>query len=656
VVKNASALPWLLAAPSDFRSQVAALRVAESVDIDLARRLAGFALDASQLNKLGAVTKRVSASSAGSGNLRPLRLAIAATHTVSFVADALPATGLRHGLLIETFVVPYGQAFQQVFDPASELAQWQPDFILLSLDPKALGLAHAALGEDRALIAVDQAIDQISALKRAVHENLAAVPIVQTLAPAQTALFGNFDARLPGTLAWLVNAFNQRLVDHALGDGDLLLDTSALACTVGMDAWSDTMRWHDAKLPFSLDMIPLYADHICRLLAAARGLSRKCLVLDLDNTLWSGVIGDDGVEGISLGQGSASGEAHLAIQQYAMELKERGIVLAVCSKNEMAAALLPFQQHDEMVLQEDHISVFLANWADKATNLRAIAKTLNIGTDALVFLDDNPAERERVRQELPEVAVPEVGQEPSDYVRLMSLAGYFEAVSFGEEDRQRAEMYKANARRTAVLETVGNLETYLQSLGMVCSIRPFDQLGRSRIAQLINKSNQFNLTTRRYTEKDVAAIEQDPGKFSLQVRLVDRFGDNGMISVVVFDRRADEWLCDTWLMSCRVLGRRVEEAVLAHVAKSAQDAGATRLIGEYIPSAKNAIVEKHFEKLGFTFAESDVDGRTRWILELADYMAPSLPMTIKAEALAPSRASGDFQSGAAPALQDTQTG
>ena len=335
-----------------------------------------------------------------------------------------------------------------------------------------------------------------------------------------------------------------------------------------------------------------------------------------------------------MGQGSARGEAHLAVQQLAHDLKARGIILAVCSKNEEAAARLPFGGHDEMVLGMDDIAVFVANWTDKATNLRYIAQTLNIGIDSLVFLDDNPAERERVRQELPEVGVPEVGDEPSDYVRLLSLAGYFEAVAFGDEDRQRAGMYRANAERQETMATIGNLDDYLASLAMECTIQPFDAAGRTRIAQLINKSNQFNLTTRRRTEAEVAAVEADSASFGLQVRLLDRFGDNGMISVVIFDKLPDEWRCDTWLMSCRVLGRRVEEAVLKQVAEAARAAGARRLMGEYIPSPKNKMVAGFWQRMGFTQIEERPDGSTSWALDLAEYQAPELPMTVTADPLA----------------------
>jgi FkbH-like protein len=278
-------------------------------------------------------------------------------------------------------------------------------------------------------------------------------------------------------------------------------------------------------------------------------------------------------------------------------------------------------------LKENHIAVFMANWSDKANNLREIAATLNIGTDSLVLLDDNAREREQVRQVLPEVAVPELTEDPADYISLLANAGYFEAVGLSEEDIERADFYQANAERIS-LQKVGNLEEYLRSLQMVATISSFDAVGRVRIVQLINKSNQFNLTTRRYSEGEIEAFENNPFKFCLQVRLADRFGDNGMISAVIFDIGSDEWSCDTWLMSCRVLGRRVEELVLATVASAALNAGAKRLVGTYIPTKKNALVAEHFAKLGFARLSELADAASAWALHLETYRSPELPMRV----------------------------
>jgi FkbH-like protein len=256
----------------------------------------------------------------------------------------------------------------------------------------------------------------------------------------------------------------------------------------------------------------------------------------------------------------------------------------------------PFREHPEMVLKEDHIAVFVANWSDKANNLREIAAALNIGTDSLVFLDDNPVERAQVRQVLPEVAVPELTEDPADYIGLLANAGYFEAVGLSAEDRSRADFYQANAERVS-LQKVGNLEEYLRSLQMVASVSPFNAVGRVRIAQLINKSNQFNLTTRRYSESEVEAIENDPAKFCLQVRLADRFGDNGMISVVIFDVGVEEWSCDTWLMSCRVSRATRGRACACHSCRSCKKGRRQALKGTYLPTKKNSLVAEHFAKL-----------------------------------------------------------
>jgi FkbH-like protein len=304
------------------------------------------------------------------------------------------------------------------------------------------------------------------------------------------------------------------------------------------------------------------------------------------------------------------------------------VILAVCSKNDETNARLPFREHKDMILREDHIACFVANWTDKAANLRTIASTLNIGLDALVFLDDNPAERDIIRSELPEVAVPEVGDDPSLYPAMLARAGYFEAISFAEEDRKRADYYRANVERKSVAAAATNLGEYLASLNMVMTVAPFDAQGRARIAQLINKSNQFNLTTRRYGEREVAALEENPNKFTLQVRLTDKFGDNGMISVIIFEKLVDSWQCDTWLMSCRVLGRQVEEAVLSVIANAAHREGAGFLRGCYIPTPKNGLVAEHFSKLGFTKISQHPDGGTDWELRLADYAQPKLPIEI----------------------------
>ena len=342
-------------------------------------------------------------------------------------------------------------------------------------------------------------------------------------------------------------------------------------------------------------------------------------MLDLDNTLWGGVIGDDGLEGIVLGQGSALGEAFVDMQQYALAQARRGVILAVCSKNDEAVALAPFKDHPEMALKSDHVAAFVANWEDKPGNLRRVAEMLNIGVDSLVFADDNPFERNIVRRELPQVWVPELPDDPALYVSCLADAGFFEALELTPEDFTRSGQYQGNQRREALRQSSTDLVGYLKSLSMELLWKRFDKVGLSRIVQLINKTNQFNLTTRRYTEQDVLAVMDEPRAFGLQLRLLDQFGDNGVIAIIIGKPGEDgELLMDTWLMSCRVLGRQVEEATLNLIVQEAEKLGARRLTGLYRPTAKNGMVRKHYEKLGFTpMAQSDAEDR--WRLDVASY-------------------------------------
>ena len=303
--------------------------------------------------------------------------------------------------------------------------------------------------------------------------------------------------------------------------------------------------------------------------------------------------------------------------------------LAVVARRPEATVVLEaFRNHPEMVLREDDIVAFRVNWEDKAANIKAIADTIELGLESFVFLDDNPAERKRVRDALPAVAVPELPDDPSEWLAVFQAAGYFEQTSFSQEDQQRAAFYKANAQRAAQMERIGNHDDYLRSLDMVLSIAPFDTAGRKRIVQLIGKSNQFNLTTKRYGEAEVAEVAADPDALTIQARLVDIFGDNGVISVVICRKVEENWTLDSWIMSCRVLGRRVEEAILQYIVTQARARGIAELVGRYIPTARNGLVRDHYEKLGFTKAD-ERDGETSWRLDIGGYTDKPVPVRIE---------------------------
>ena len=614
-------LAWLPAPPADFTARCRKLATDDAPG-RTARALANHALDENQAARLGRALTAAMDAGGPAAPLLPLRLAIVGNATMDLLPPLLVSAAARHGLALQVTLAAYGQVAQAAFDPAGAIYACRPDAVLFAIDHRGfeLGANSGDAQAERDVTAA--AVEQLAAMREAVRQHSDAICVVQTLAPPPEQVFGGYDAVVPGTARRVAERFNQALADSLAGTPDLLLDVAFLAQTVGLATWHSPALWNLAKLAFDASCMPLYAEHVARLLAAARGRSRKCLVLDLDNTVWGGVIGDDGLAGIRVAQGDAAGEAHLAVQRMALDLRARGIVLAVCSKNEDETARLPFREHPEMLLREHHLAVFQANWQDKATNIAAIADELALGLDALVFLDDNPAERALVREFLPEVAVPELPGDPALYARTLAAAGYFESVGVSQEDRARAEMYQSNARRAALQKQVGCLDDWLASLQMEVTFAPFDAVGRTRIVQLINKSNQFNLTTRRYSETEVAQLEREPGVFTLQARLTDTLGDNGMISVVICRAgQAGCWTIDTWLMSCRVLGRHVEQAMLCEVMQHARAMGVTTIMGVYHPTARNAIVKDHYARLGFELEKIKEDGTSVWTLATDAEMA-----------------------------------
>jgi FkbH-like protein len=624
-----SELQWLPRAPQEFRERLKALGNAEGPLGHELQSLGLHALDVNQLTKLAKTIDRARADGRSLEPLVPLRLAVLSNSTLDLVVPALVASAVRYGIALEVIQPSYDQVAQEALTPDSQVNSSKPDGVLLALDYRALPLKLSLADAEASSATVQGVMGYLQMLRNGIKANSNAVCVFQTFAPPLETLFGSLDRALPGTLRHLVDNINRQLAEYVLGSGDVLLDVAGLAETVGLADWHNTELWNMAKFSFSDELIPLYADHVARTIAAMRGKSRKVLILDLDNTVWGGVIGDDGLEGIKIAQGDATGEAHLALQRLALDLRHRGIVLAVSSKNTDEVARLPFERHPEMLLKLDHIAVFQANWNDKATNIRAIAEELSLGLDAMVFLDDNPAERGLVRTLLPEVAVPELPDEPAYFARTLAAGGYFEAVAFATEDLKRAGFYQDNARRANLQKQVGGVDAYLASLDMTITFQPFDAIGRARIVQLINKSNQYNLTTRRYTDPEVTAAENDPELFTLQVRLADIFGDNGMISVVICrPGESGAWDIDTWLMSCRVLGRKVEHMVLREILEHARGARVHKLTGVYRPTDRNKLVIDHYAKLGFTKVEEEESGLTRWELSVTEADPESVPMKV----------------------------
>ena len=500
----------------------------------------------------------------------------------------------------------FGLFRQEILLDGSGLDEFAPHIVFLAVDAHDISQFP---GPDASDAQVEDLIqresDSWTGLWETARRKWNCIVIQNTFASAGYPALGSFAARVRSSAESFVGAANQRLASTA-PTHVVIHDIRLLVNDVGGRQWYDPRFHLEAKMPCAPECLVPYAHSVVALIRAIRGKSKKVLVLDLDNTLWGGIVGDVGVDGIQLGQGSAEGEAFLAFQSYAKSLCDRGILLAVCSKNDDGRAREPFEKRRDMLICLDHISCFRANWGDKPSNLKAIAASLNLGLDSFVFVDDNPAERALVRRVLPEVSVPDMPEDPAGYPHAVSLHHYFETVSCTAEDIQRSRYYRDNALRTEMAHGT-DLDSFLKSLDMVALCQPVGPINIQRVTQLLNKSNQFNLTTRRYTQAQVEAIAASPDWTTLTLSLRDRCGDNGLISILFFERDCAVLRIDTWLMSCRVLQRGVESFALAKAVATAKAMGCGVLEGRYIPSGKNEMVRDHYPRLGFESVGTEAD-------------------------------------------------
>lgn len=429
-------------------------------------------------------------------------------------------------------------------------------------------------------------------------------------------LLGNREAYdIHGRISFL-NRLNEKFYRYAAENTNFYInDIQYLSACYGLDKWSDPFYWHMYKYALCLPAIPAFSFQVANLIKAIYGKNKKALVLDLDNTLWGGVVGDDGAENLEIGQETSMGQVFSEFQQYVKQQKDIGIMLTVSSKNEEENALAGLNRPDSVLKPEDFITI-KANWEPKSKNVAEIAAELNIMQDALVFVDDNPAEREIIRTQLSGVTAPEIGS-PEQYIRILDRSGFFEVTSLSEDDRKRSDMYKANLERKKQQESFGDYKEYLQSLQMQGTIKPFEPMYMARIAQLTNKSNQFNLTTRRYSQAEIEQVSADPSVITLYGRLEDKFGDNGVVSVIIGHQEETILHVDLWLMSCRVLKRDMEYAMMDTLVAACRQRGITGIKGYYYPTAKNKMVEQFYSLQGFSVESKDEQGNTVW-----DYRIP----------------------------------
>jgi FkbH-like protein len=505
-----------------------------------------------------------------------------------------------------------------VVDPAA-LRAFQPNFALVHTTWRDVR-SWPALADDEAAIErrVGDELARFKAIWQRLSGELDCIVIQNNFDCPPVRVLGNLEASVGRNQ--FVGLLNVEFARAARVNKRLRINDAAyLSARLGHARWASPEAWYAWKLAVSAEGTTSLAHSAARIVCSALGKVRKCLVLDLDNTLWGGVIGDDGVANLKLGTETAEAEAYTEFQRYCLALKQRGVLLAVCSKNELATAKDGFS-HPDSVLKLEDFSAFRASWEPKSQEVAAIAQQLNIGLDSLVFVDDNPAERALVAAQLPQVAVPEVGSDPSRFAEVLDGNAWFEPAAISSEDLARTRYYQDNEKRAEAEASFANYGEFLKSLEMTAEIDGFVPVYLERIAQLTNKTNQFNLTTKRYTLADIQAMAGDTRWVTLYGRLVDRFGDNGLVSVVAGQIAGSELVIDLWLMSCRVLRRDLELAMLDALVEGARAGGASALVGTYLRTPKNNMVCEHYGNLGFALVDGDPRGeRAVWKLDLAGY-------------------------------------
>ena len=545
--------------------------------------------------------------------LPQLKVALVGDTATQFLATAIKGVGIEHGYQTDLFEAEYNQVERQFLDPTSELYAFDADFIVLFQSTHKLGEKHSALSQEQQSVLADDRLSFVTSLCE--NPALANKKIICLNYPEiEDTVFGSYATKVTSSLTYQVRKLNMGLMDLSQQYANLFIcDIAALQNKLGRDFMFAPNVYVSTEMVLSIDALPYVAGRVMDIICSIKGQFKKCLILDLDNTLWGGVIGDDGLEGIQLGHGLGIGKAFTEFQMWVKKLKQRGIIICVASKNNEETAKEPFEKHPDMVLKLEDIAVFQANWETKVDNIRTIQSILNIGFDSMVFLDDNPFERNIVRENIPGITVPELPVDPGEYLEYLYGLNLFETASYSQADKDRTKQYQVEAKRVSLQKTFGNEADFLKSLDMVSVVSGFTKFNIPRVAQLSQRSNQFNLRTVRYTEADIEAFAHDPKVVDLSFTLEDKFGDNGLIAVIIMKPLDAETLfVDTWFMSCRVLKRGMENFTLNTMVERAKAAGYKRIVGEYLPTPKNKMVEAHYPSLGF----SAIDGATTALYEL----------------------------------------
>jgi FkbH-like protein len=557
-------------------------------------------------------------------SFKTVKIALLGDTSTQFLNQALRGLAYDYHLNIDIFEADFNQIELQLLNTDSEVYQFKADYVIIFYaSHKLLNKFYKTNLEARTAFADDK-INQLQEICNTINQHLTTKIILYNFPEIDDQIFGNYANKITSSWLYQQRKLNLELTALSASIGNLFIcDLVSLQNQIGKSNMFRPSVYVNSEMVLNMEALPEVAARALSIINANDGKIKKCLILDLDNTTWGGIIGDDGIENIQIG-GLGIGKAFSELQYWAKELKNRGIILAVCSKNTESIAKEPFEKHPDMVLRLEDIAVFVANWENKAANIKHIQSILNIGFDSMVFLDDNPFERNMVREHIPAITVPELPEDPAEYLEYLYTLNLFETVSFSELDAERTKQYQVEAQRVQLQQNFVNEDDFLVSLNMVSKIEPFTKFNTPRVAQLSQRSNQFNLRTVRYNEAAIAQIGLDENYASFSFTLEDKFGDNGLICVIILEKISKEiFFIDTWFMSCRVLKRGMENFVLNTIVSFAKNNGASLLKGEYIHTPKNDMVKDHYKNLGFEEQEN------HWFLNLTVYKPKKTFIQIK---------------------------
>ncbi|HEX7868612.1 MAG TPA: HAD-IIIC family phosphatase, partial [Chryseobacterium sp.] len=556
-------------------------------------------------------------------NLKKIKVALLGDTATQFLNLALKGTAVKEGFKLNFFEADFGQISRQILDTTSEYYEFDADYTIVFESSQKLLSQYYKSYNDQLSFAQNK-VNYVEELYNTIQSRTKSKVIYCNFPGIDNQIFGNFSTKVEPSFGFQQNKLNYLLSELALKNNNLFLaDLASIQNKLGRNFMFSPNIYINTEMVLSLDVLPIVSHHILSIISSIEGKFKKCLILDLDNTTWGGIIGDDGLEKIQIGN-LGIGKAFSEFQHWVKALQRRGIIIAVCSKNDEDKAKEPFEKHPDMVLKMEDIAVFVANWDNKADNIRKIQSILNIGFDSMVFLDDNPFERNIVRENLPDVCVPELPEDPAEYLEYLYGLNLFETASVSENDAERTKQYQIEAKRAIALDSFTDVNDFLKSMKMVSDVQKFNKFSTPRVSQLTQRSNQFNLRTVRFTEQEIEDLIISENHHTLSFTLEDKYGDNGLICVIILEKQNSETLfINTWLMSCRVLKRGMEDFTLNTIVETARNNGFKYIVGEYLSTAKNEMVKNHYENLGFAKQNN------QWILDVENYQAKKVHITIK---------------------------